>query len=336
MSDPYHAREQADKAAMPFYVVGDEPSGRQMGDTDVRTMQVSVNLDLRSDREFSSARPLHEIPLLMKLYKDRLGGSVTIKSDWAPALSRKVAFTREMLKRELVRLNETYTIPLEKGAINLVEMVYGADADTKLFKKMHEMFILWVALEKRLRAEVEPALKKSFADRNAEMASQRGKNTFLIALEQAMWERLVPKDIEEIVKIAFPDESLMEDISMDGIEIPKEGASNASAAPAVGLMPGEDPILGGVEGIISPVNDDDGSADQLVDPQALQDHLSAAGHKERVVNAFVEAYSDQEGKISEESWTEIVGGGKNAAKVRESLMSCLAELQAKSNLPATA
>lgn len=189
-----------------YFVIGDDRAQFAQGDT--VAVAVSVNFTLRDgERTRGHAIPLHEIPLLRRLYSN---GTVSLHTEWVPGVNRSVPMTRRMFEEETKRLVRAYTIPREAGqASKFFAEVYGeteADATKKLHAGMKALYDGWKALEKKAVA----AFKKAGGD----LATQpKG------AIHGLLSKFFTVDDLEALIALVEPKTKTLENVDLASIEV---------------------------------------------------------------------------------------------------------------------
>ncbi len=201
----------ATPAQEPYFIIGEEFADRSAGPT--VAIAVSVNFDLiDGNRRRGHAIPLHEVPMLRRLYAN---GEFKLLTSWVPAVDRRRTLTQGQFTDEMKRLAESYVIPSPKR--DLFAEVYGttpSDQMLKLHAGMRAIYEGWTALW----AE---ALKRLAATGRA------GVHPHM--LHQLVGEVISVEEIERLVSLVEPLPSALASIKLDAINIQQDPATNAPA-----------------------------------------------------------------------------------------------------------
>lgn len=281
--------KHASKGDTPAFIVGD-PSGKLVQNVKPITRQIFVNLSIRGDREFSTCRPLHEIPILRQLYS---GGEVEIRTEWVPGISRVKNMTENDLNDEERRLSDAFTIIVENAKVCIPERIYGLGASSRLAKTIHDMWKAWAALEAEVRERVMPSVLKAAA------ISKESPKEWQVQL--AINEALTVKDFEAIVAIANPMKGTLDGINLDGINLDDSAA---------------------------PLDVEDELDDVVGDLSGLADHVMAAGFDENTAFEFAGVVAENPRSIPDKEWEKVPGVGTNAKK-RSALLNSLNDFRNK-------
>jgi hypothetical protein len=211
---------------------------------------VTVNLDVkRGTRTLSCNAPLHEIPLLRRMYA-AMGGTVTPNPHWLPGLRRRAKLSHSQLQDELRRLARLYVVPAEGGKRDIMSEVYGATASDQLRNlraKMIEAHDLWKAMESRIMADIRHAV-----------ASGTQPEYHRLEAESLIADRLNAKDIDKILRQIDPAEVAADEIELgelkgDDLLAP----AGATDAPTTTGQPAEPTNAGGFRDVFAGVGEDD-------------------------------------------------------------------------------
>ncbi len=224
-------------------------AARRMTDP-VVAIVVTVNLSIKNgQRTMSCSAPLHEVPLLRRLYT-ALGGTVTPRTDWVPGLRRRAKLTHAQLQDELRRLSEKYQIPTEGGKRDIMAEIYGATGAERLRSlrnKMAEAHRGWGELETAAMVKIRAA----------------GKTYHRLEVESLISELLSEKDVDRLVRSLDPAEATADEIELTALD----AAEQTLAPQGEHVLTGDDAPAGGPRMSLADVfGKDDEPTDQPPSP----------------------------------------------------------------------
>lgn len=144
---------------------GDVKNRRKLNEKNI-SYRVFTNLFVREtgekgDREFSSCRPLHEIPLLRKMY---LNGTVIINPGWVRHPDRLQPMSESEFLKELdqlygvesEKLEPRYTVLRDGVKVNLAVEIYGPRSSSRVREVTAEIAKAYHELQIRILARIKP------------------------------------------------------------------------------------------------------------------------------------------------------------------------------------
>lgn len=177
-------------------------------DAQTATYAIMVNVEMKSeDRELTVPRPLYEYPLLKRLYQAR-GGSAKIDPMWLvrkngdDAIDHHIPLSRSTLRAEAARLAREFRMPMQSGGYkSFFKDVYGEGTTSTFYKAVSDLARGYAELKKKAIAEKRQ-----------------------ISVEE--WEALA-----RAVEPQMPDFDVVDNMNLEGIEMPKTQAEAAEPLP---------------------------------------------------------------------------------------------------------
>ncbi len=257
---------------------------------------VAVSLGVRAemkvgDRTFSAPVLLHEVTVLRHYYEMRAGScQVRITAAWVPGLDRTRKLTHQELSDEVKRLRETFVVAKQGGqVIKSFELFYGTDPATQL-KKLHEVM-------KKQHEAWNDLAAKAMTRLPVDTATLHPK-----VRESMASELITDRELEEIVALADPSRSGLEEIELAEIK-----SIDIDVAPKVVDL---DAVKAEAE------------KDEIVDSEieALLDKLTSGGLNSQNAQAVATLFSTHD-KVTDEDLIRAVGGSKTKAEQVRKLLS---------------
>lgn len=118
----------------------------------MRAPEIRVTYRGNGPKQGDELIAVHEYPLLLRLYRQQ-NGTVTIPDEQNPLpfLRTVREYTQSQWDAEMDRLNNIYSIPMERGTRNLVSEVYGVEGLSTLAAKARQVFAAFRTMADNLK-----------------------------------------------------------------------------------------------------------------------------------------------------------------------------------------